>query len=92
MNQQILSRSQTRWIRLGLFLSIQPRIKYLLGKAHVVANSLNRSTLPTTQDQESEQNKKISSNVVKVNATHIQDQDSEFFNLIQASSISLSKQ
>ena len=42
MDQQVLSRSQTRWIRLGLFQSIQPKIKQP-GKANVVADALSRS-------------------------------------------------
>ena len=32
-----------RWLRLGLFQSIRPTIKYQLGKANVVADALSRS-------------------------------------------------
>ena len=53
---------------------------------------LRKSRPPTTQDQEPKQNKKASVNAVEVDATHTQDKDSEFFNLIHASIISLSKQ
>ena len=38
MDQQLLSQSQTPWIRLGLFQSIQPKIKYLPSKANVVVD------------------------------------------------------
>ena len=43
MDQQVLSRSQTRWIRLGLFQSIQPKIPYQSGKANIVADALSWS-------------------------------------------------
>ena len=38
MDQQVLTRAQTRWVRLGLFQSINPVIKYQPGKADIVAN------------------------------------------------------
>ena len=56
MDQQVLSRSQTRWIRLGLFQSIQLKITYQLGKANIVVDALSRSR-PQVQAQSKEQDK-----------------------------------
>ena len=54
MDQQILSSSQTKWLRLGLFQSIHPKIGYQRGKAKIVANALSRSKIQNhdkTKDQ-----------------------------------------
>ena len=43
MQHQVLSWTQLRWGRLGLFQSIQPKMQYNLGKANTVADALSRS-------------------------------------------------
>ena len=50
MDQQVLTRIQTRWLRLGLSQSICPTIKYQSGKANVVANALSRSQRKEIED------------------------------------------
>ena len=42
MDQQVLTRAQTRWVKLDLFQSISPTIQYNPGKANILADALSR--------------------------------------------------
>ena len=52
MDQPVLSQVQTRWLRLGLFQSIRPTMKYQPGKANIVADVLSQSQRPTAEEPE----------------------------------------
>ena len=54
MEQQVLSRLQSRWLRHGLFQSIQPKMQYQPGKANIVTDALSRSR-PSVKSEESAQ-------------------------------------
>ena len=53
MEHQVLSRLQSRWLRLGLFQSIQPKMVYQPGKANIVADALSRSKTSAAKVEES---------------------------------------
>ena len=52
MEQQVLSRTQLRWVRLGLLQSINPKFRYHLGKANIVADALSRSRPHRIENQD----------------------------------------
>ena len=54
MDQQVLSRSQTQWIQLGLFQSIQPKFIYQPGKTNIIVDALSQSMSPKQDDESKE--------------------------------------
>ena len=58
MDQPVLSRVQTRWLRLGLFQSIRPIVKYQPRKANIVADALSRSQRPAAEETKEASTKK----------------------------------
>ena len=53
MDQQVLTRAQTRWMKLGLFQSISPTIQYNPGKVNIIADALSRSRLGLVEEPKS---------------------------------------
>ena len=55
MEHQALSQMQSRWVRLGLLQSINPKFKQHPGKANIVVDALRRSRPRRTENQEIDQ-------------------------------------
>ena len=80
---------------MGYFTQIQPKIEYLLEKANIVVDALNRRRPPRDVDSKfisskTQSQDKAATSVVGMDISTPQDQ--EILHLIQASAISLSKQ
>ena len=59
MEQQVLPRLQSRWLLLGLFQSIQPKMVYQPGKANSIADALLRSRPSAAKSEESAQQEQL---------------------------------
>ena len=55
MDHEVLSWLQSRWLRLGLFQSIQPKMVYQPGKANIVADALSWSQSNAAKSEEAAQ-------------------------------------
>ena len=52
MEQQVLSQTESWWVRLGLLRSINRKFKYHPGKANIVTDPLSRSRPHQAENQE----------------------------------------
>ena len=55
IEQPVLSQLESRWLWLGLFQSIQPKMVYQLCKTNIVADALSWSSPNATKSEESVQ-------------------------------------
>ena len=63
MEQQVLSRLQSRWLRHGQFQSIQPKMQYQPGKANIVADALSRSRASVKSEESAQQEQRSDQDV-----------------------------